>query len=130
MAEPTEEQLKAYAGKLPEVYRTALWAFIQTFDDGAAVRRAGTNVRLSWIESEVREAHPAYHSADVVKILDQLEQRGFVKNLGTQYGDAPVLHDAYCRYAPTVLGERLIAAVTGIEPVPESVPKLPEPVWA
>ena len=129
MAEPTDEQLKSYADKLPEVYRTALGAFLQRYEDGTAVRRAETPVKLSWIRSEVHEIHPAYHEPDVKALLNQLVQRNFLQECGSPTGIEKYAMDQFRRYVPTALGERLIAAVTGVEPVPELIPALPEPVW-
>ena len=70
MAEPTDEQVKKYADKLPEVYRTALGAFLQRYEDGIAVRRAGTSVYFSRIRTEVLEVHPALQDPDVKTMLD------------------------------------------------------------
>ena len=130
MAEPTDEQLKQYAEKLPDVYRTALGAFIQVFDDGTAVRRAGTQVAFSRITSEVLELHPALSEQDVKTVLDQLIKAHFIKDVAPYKGLEDFPTDQFRRCVPTPLGERLIAAVTGIEPVPELIPALPEPVWA
>lgn len=130
MAEPTDEQLKEYGDKLPEVYRTALAAFIQIFDDGTAVRRAGTQVGFPRICSEVLEAHPALSDADVKAILDQLINHSFIKDVVPYKGLEDFPGNQFRRYVPTLLGERLIRAVTGIEPVPEAIPALPEPAWA
>ena len=130
MAEPTDEQLKEYGDKLPGVYRTALFAFIQIFDDRIAVRRAGTQISFPRICSRVLEVHPAFSDADVKAILDQLINHNFIKDVipDKVFEDFPV--DQFRRYVPTLLGERLIRAVTGIEPVPEAIPALPEPAWA
>ncbi len=130
MAEPTDEQLKQYADKLPQVYRTALDAFLQKFDDGTAVRRAGTHVRFSWIRSEVNETHPALHDQDVKLMLDQLVRHGFLKEFAIRGVDETFDENQFRHYTPTPLGERLISAVTGIVPVPELIPSLPEPAWA
>ena len=129
MAEPTNEQLKAYADKLPDVYRTALAAFIQRYEDGISVRRAGTSVKFSRIRTEVQEVHPALQDTDVKTMLDQLLGRDFLK-LNLPYDHEDFTNFQFWDYIPTLLGERLIAAVTGVEPVPEAIPALPEPVWA
>ena len=129
MAEPTDEQVKKYADKLPEVYRTALGAFLQRYEDGIAVRRAGTSVYFSRIRTEVLEVHPALQDPDVKTMLDQLVERVFLKE-NYPHDHEDWTNYQFRNYVPSLLGERLIAAVTGVEPVPEAIPALPEPAWA
>ena len=128
MAEPTDEQLKQYADKLPWVYRTALEAFIQKYEDGTAVRRAGTPVKYQRIRAAVIDLHPAIEDDDMDSLLQQLVEKGFLIRIAQDV--VSFFARPNQRYIPTPLGERLIQAVTGIEPVPEALPELPQPAWA
>lgn len=126
MAEPTDEQLKQYAGKLPEIYKATLGAFVtyDEFPNGLGKfpnrRRAGTALTIETIDERLQEYYPHYRVGDTEDALAKLRSRGFVVE-----SEDPILN-----YKPTALGERLIAALTGLQPIPEELPELPEPAWA
>ncbi len=111
MAEPTDEQLNAYSRELPEVYRNILEEFIPK----RGSRRAGAAMTFESLDEMLQENYSLYREQDTPDALVQLVIRGFLIQ-----SNEPVLH-----YAPTPLGERLITAATGKEPIPEKVPALP-----
>lgn len=141
--EPTDEQLRAYADKLPAIYRDVLAAF----PGESSNRRAGDGLYLSSIASRFQEIMPAdYRPRDLARAMAQLEGRGFITRasadgtppnpfittaelvqdyLARAVGDSG--HDPFV--APTPLGERLITVLTGHQPVERDIPPLPEPTW-
>lgn len=114
--EPTDEQLREYATKLPEVYKHVLYAFPRL----QSPRRHGDALSLESIDRYLTQAYDVYREGDTEEAVDQLVAGRFLERL-----DMPLLV-----YAPTDLGERLINAVTGVSSAPKRVPKLPEPTWA
>ena len=125
MAEPTDEQLKQYVERLPVVFKATLECFvphsvIPGFGKIAHPRRAGAALTFDTIDERLRENYSHYRIGDTEDALDKLRVRGFVVEF-----EEPILN-----YKPTELGERLIAALTGEQPVPEELPELPELVWA
>ncbi len=125
MAEPTDEQLKKYADGLPEVYQATLLCFVnhvmvEGLGKFANPRRAGTALTFETIDERLKATYGLYRIGDTEEALAKLVSRGFLLEAAE-----PILN-----YKPTPLGERLIAALTGAQPVPEELPELPEPVWA
>lgn len=118
--EPTDEQLKAYAERLPEIYKQVLAAF----PDQSPDRRAGDGLAYESVDEYlVRSAPDWYRTQDLPKVLEQLERREFVK--WHRYSDHPGVD--FC--TPTPLGERLITSLTGHRPTEREIPPLPEPTW-
>ena len=121
MAEPTDEQLKAYADKLPEVFRATLDAFVEHNRNGHPLRRrGGAMLTMETLDERMAERFPLYRIGDTEAALIRLADKGLVSEILE-----PIIH-----YKPTALGERLISAITGGEHVPEDVPELPDLVWA
>ena len=116
MAEPTDEQLNAYSRELPEVYKKLLEGFIPK----RGSRRAGAAMTFETLDEMLQENYSLYRDQDTLAALAQLVSRGFLIQC-----EEPILN-----YKPTPLGERLITAVTGKQPVPEKIPALPELTWA
>ena len=114
MREPTDEQLREYADKLPAIYRDILAAFPGV----APRRRAGEGLMEETIEQFVADHSPDHRPEDVADGLGRLADRGF---LGRD--------DRFVVYTPTPLGERLLHVVTGHTPVTAAMPDLPVPTW-
>lgn len=116
MAEPTDEQLREYAAKLPQIYRDILKAFQAATPN----RWHGDSLRVEVIRdglpgSEFDPRRPSLREIDVA-----------IENMC----DAAILDDTgFAAYFPTDLGERLIAALTGRESPKAVVPPLPVPTW-
>jgi hypothetical protein len=111
---PTDEQLKQYVDRLPSIYRVLLALFPKV----APRRREGDGLALDTILDVVVEDYPDQRMDDVEPALDKLEEQGFV-----------AVNKQRTHYAPTPLGERLIATITGEKPAPAGPPPLPVPSW-
>ena len=139
--EPTDEQIRAYADKLPGIYREVLAAF----PSEAPNRRLGDGLLLSSIDARFQETMPPdYRTRDLNSAVSQLEARGFLARgdrakrdglpghgLGVGHMMAQALRtlESDPFLVPTYLGERLITAVTGHSAAEKEVPPLPEPTW-
>jgi hypothetical protein len=114
MAEPTDEQLKAYAESLPSIYRDTLAAF-----PGASPRRrVGEGLLGDTIEEWVLEQSEEHRSDDVFEGLLKLVEKKFL------------IRESKIAFVPTPLGEKLIEAIVGRGPVMYELPELPVPMWA
>ena len=111
---PSDEQIKEYADKLPEIYRDVLSAF----PGENPTRRDGDGLLPESIESHVHFLNSDHREGDVTAAVARLTDRGFFE-VDARFGEV----------RPTPLGERLIAAVTGRRPAPVSIPDLPVPSW-
>jgi len=111
---PTDEQLRDYAANLPAIYR----ALLSAFPEVAPRRRVGDGLTLETIQGFVEDNYPDERAADVRDGLNQLESGGFLSS-----------SNRWSFYSPTLLGERLIEAVTGSVPAPQGPPPLPQPTW-
>ncbi len=125
MAEPTDEQLKAYADTLPDIYKSTLKSFVTyTKSQGVLLaplpRRIGTALTLETIDDRLQEHYDLYLSGDTEEALGKLVARGFIEE-----SEEPILN-----YKPTALGERLIAVLIDREPMAAELPELPQPAWA
>ena len=116
MAEPTDEQLRDYAAKLPQIYRDLLAAFPKIDPD----RRSGDPAKVFDIEELLVSESKDVRMSDVQDAIYQLVSQKFLRGIGGGL--------YYC--VPTVLGERLITLITKHVPRPASIPALPEPSWA
>jgi len=116
MTEPTDVQIHEYANKLPEVYRCILSSFPAT----NSRRRYGSGLTLGTIDTYLKSNYRPYVESDTEIALGQLVERDFLEE-----ASEPIPY-----YTPTALGERLIMAITGVVPVPQTVPNLPELTWA
>ncbi len=114
MAEPTDEQLREYAAKLPDLYRETFEAFYRmepNRHDGAPLRG------VSLVEEVAKSCD--YAESEVAQALDELIVHKFLLRAGYP---API-------YLPTALGERLMTVVTGKRPRKRGAPPLPKPTW-
>lgn len=75
---------------------------------------------LETLDERLAGRFSLHRIGDTEAALERLVEKGFVIE-----SSEPILH-----YKPTALGERLISVITGEELVPESVPELPDLVWA
>ena len=116
MAEPTDEQLREYAAKLPQIYKDILAAFQRVSPN----RWHGDALRIEAIRdglpgSEFDTQRPSLRAIAVA--IDNMQ-------------DAEILDDnGFTAYFPTDVGERLIAALTGRESPKPLIPPLPVPTW-
>jgi hypothetical protein len=128
MREPTDEELKEYADKLPRIYKYVLEAYASA----DSKRRRGEPLDEVEIRQWVTLRDDYYRWGDVVGALDKLEGRGFLtKELSgaDPHGEyVPITGEP--AYRPTELGERLITALTGVSPVRSVIPELPELSWS
>lgn len=115
MAEPTDEQLRDYVAKLPQIYKDLLAAFPKFHPN----RRSGDPVLRGKLEDSLISEDRDVRFEDVQAALDQLISQKFIRNTNTP------------RYVtPTLLGERLISVITKHVPRPATIPELPQPSWA
>jgi hypothetical protein len=110
---PTDEQVREYADKLPDIYRHVLSAF----PGAAPTRRAGDGLTADTLHDYIEEQFPDDRHNDVFDAVLKLTDRGFLTRQNKVI------------FSPTPLGERLIRAVTGHVPSPEGIPELPVPSW-
>jgi hypothetical protein len=129
MAEPTDEQLKQYAEKLPKIYKYILEAFAKASEE----RRAGEPLPFSVIRQWVMLKDSYYRTGEVHEAILKLKDRGLLKDYIDPEQPYEIPDDAETSWledlAPTDLGERLITALTGFDPKRSIVPELPELVW-
>lgn len=111
---PTDEQLREYAEKLPQIYRDVL----ATFPAINPERKAGYGLTVETVLDHLIDSDRGYDTADVQDALAKLEERGFL-----------TLHRKMAWYAPTQLGERLVTVLTGHTPRSSGAPPLPVPTW-
>jgi hypothetical protein len=109
---PTDVEIRAYADRLPAIYRTVLSAFPRV----SPKRRVGDGLSADTI-LEFIEEESEYRADDAGDALRRLIAGGFL----TESRNILI--------APTPLGEQLIVAVSGHAPVPEGIPELPVPTW-
>ena len=116
MPEPTDEQLRDYAAKLPQIYKDILAAFPVADPQ----RRRGDALQLERIlgglpSSEFDTGRPPRR--DVEDAIENLR-------------DAEILNDnGFTGFYPTDLGERLIGVLTGHPAPVVVVPPLPALTW-
>ncbi len=115
MPEPTDEQLKDYAKKLPELYKH----IFQVITKRDLNRRYGDGFTRDYIEVCIVDEQTDIRYSDVSDAVDQLIDRNFFQ---IQPSRPQMVY-------LTPLGERLMTAVTGIVPRPAQVEKLPAPTW-
>lgn len=111
---PTDEEIKAYADKLPAIYRDVLAAFPAVAPD----RRVGDGLALQTLLSHlIVEADSPYTDDDIHLAITKLFESGFLD----------VKRGVACY--PTPLGEQLIGALTGQYAAERGIPDLPKPTW-
>ena len=111
---PPEDKLRQYADQLPDIYRDVLAAF-QSAGPG---RSSGDSVAFGTIRNHLLNERRAYTEAQLEVALANLVDAGFL--------DEPDFMQAF---APTPVGEELIAVLTGRRAAPPAVPELPKPTW-
>jgi hypothetical protein len=110
---PTDEQLRAYADQLPDIYR----AIFQAFPEVEPHRKAGYGLAFQTLAIYFKErGHPS-SVEEIMVACQRLAARGFLE----------IKHNIFAQ--PTPLGERLITALTGQAAPPPTVPELPSPTW-
>ena len=115
MAEPTDDQLREYAAKLPQIYKDLLAAFPKVDPD----RRSGDPVAIFKLEEQLESDDRDVRLEDVQSAFKKLVLQRFIRSIGGT---------TYC--APTPIGERLISVITNHVPRPATIPELPQPSWA
>ena len=112
MSMPNNEQIHAYVGQLPEIYRYVLEAFAKAVPG----RRSGSSLHSTVIAQWVILQDDYYQRYDVSVAIDNLIEKKILKIES---------EDDYNSIAPTELGERIISTMTGISPPQNVVPALP-----
>lgn len=116
MAEPTVDQLREYAAKLPEIYKDVLIAFPKIDPerrrgDAAVIdRNIFFRFQLKSVESPLREW-------DIRQAINALCDAGILDT------------NEFNSLFPTEVGERLITLLTGHEAKVYTIPELPTPTW-
>lgn len=113
---PTAQQLKAYVGSLPQLYRDILTAFAQA---AYPMRRYLEGMAVDVLHAQMTNLGMSHTDSEVYAALEQLERKGFFQ--------VDVIDQAYVGTTP--LGEELLAAVTGRLAPKATVPELPNPTW-
>lgn len=114
MAEPTDEQLREYAAKLPQIYRD----IFAIFDEAAPERHRREALTTGTVVGEML-ANTVFTASEIDEALELLVERDFLTRG----------HKSLPSLAPTELGERLLTAVTGHESQKRRAPPLPQPTW-
>jgi hypothetical protein len=112
---PEPAVLAEYAAQLPPVYRQVLAAFLDT-NPG---RMAGEDVAAVSIQMHLRNTGVRYDLPDIVDACLALVAAGFLDDTSR----------AFESFAPTPVGEALIAVITGREAPSRTIPALPSPTW-
>ncbi|MGL6076496.1 MAG: hypothetical protein ACRC8S_20265 [Fimbriiglobus sp.] len=118
MAEPTDDQLKSYLDKIPEIYREIL----REIPKQNLKRRRFDFIQESTIVMNLASEEHDVRIQDLQAALEELKRLGFLEL--APYG----LSSLHSR--PTTLGERAIEMLTGNSAKPASILPLPEPSWA
>ncbi len=106
---PTEEQLRAYAESVPEIYREILIAFPRIEPS----RRQGYSLAFQTIAADFENRAILFGLAEIMQACQELEEKGLVEIKNRIF------------VQPTLLGERLIAALTGKQAPAIKVDPLP-----
>lgn len=110
---PTDAELKAYAVKLPAIYRDILAAFPEV-EPG---RKAGYGLAFQTLAIHFATHRVGHALGEVERACRRLADSGFID----------IRNEIFAH--PTDLGEQLIAAVSGIRAPVENLPELPVPTW-
>ena len=114
MAEPTDEQLREYAAKLPQLYREVLEAFPGAYP----ARRQHDSLTRESLLSQLQSSE--YQTAEILEGVELLVKNGFLKL--TELGMFQIVK-------PTIVGERLLEVLTGKIAPKRGAPPLPVPTW-
>jgi hypothetical protein len=111
---PSDAEITAYAQRLPDIYREILAAFPE-IEPG---RKAGYGLAIQTLTMHFFNTRRPFSLDDVQEACKRLADEGFIETKNQFF-----VH-------PTPLGERLIAAVTGMPPASSpSLPDLPARTW-
>lgn len=135
MAEPTDDQLREYAVKLPQIYKDILCAFPKFAPD----RIRFEPLLESTLIGEVLDADESHRTSLIEEALKTLTFQNLLSTnqdypgYGGGYGDGggggrPAPQPI--RYWPTETGERLIEILSGHKAKKVSLPALPKPTWS
>jgi hypothetical protein len=112
---PEPAVLVAYAAELPPIYRQILAAF----QDAQPGRLAGEDLAAVSIQAHLRNTGVRYDLPDIVDACLALVAAGLLDDTSRTFES----------FAPTPVGEALIAVITGREAPSRTVPALPAPTW-
>jgi hypothetical protein len=130
MAEPTDEQLRDYIDKMPQIYKDVLAAF----PDIAPTRRRGEAILCESISGYVAEQDNDYRLADIDSAIEELIKKGVLR----RSIDDPSRREFHQEYKkmfpdevfPLPIGERIIKLLTGKDVYHFELPRLPEFTWS
>jgi hypothetical protein len=107
----TDEQLRAYAQSLPEIYREILAAFPRLEPN----RKRGYGLAFQSLLADFESRGLEFDLGQIIQACEQLQQHGLME----------IKHRIFVH--PTETGERLVTALSDQEPSPSGVPALPLP---
>ncbi len=116
MAEPTDEQLREYALKLPQIYRDVLEAFPKV-DPGRRRGDAALIDRNAFYKFQLKSVESPLREWDIRHAINALCDAGILDT------------NEFSSLFPTEVGERLITLLTGHEAKVYTIPELPAPTW-
>lgn len=147
--QPTDEQLRAYADQLPELYREILSAFQfadpnRQFGEGVLESTLKNYLRGKSLSTGSSRDHDyrqkrLEHKTHLRRLRSNKVQRAMLLsddtvNLALERLAAaglivPPLETRLGSLIPTPLGESLITAITGVTAPQLTLPELPKPTW-
>lgn len=116
---PTPEAVAGYVQKLPAIYRDILKAYPQI----EPTRKAGYGLAFQTLAAHFTNTRKkfgmrGYGVAEVEEACRRMAEMGFLE----------IRNEFFAH--PSILGEQLIAAASGVDPAPPmTVPELPRPTW-
>jgi hypothetical protein len=107
----TAEEVHEYVESLPPIYREILRAFPRIQPN----RKAGYGLGFQTLAADFERERLGFALGEIILACQELQRQGLVQ----------IQYELFVH--PTERGERLIAAITGRETPPVTVPPLPVP---
>src|SRR5438876_2736851 len=108
---PSDQELRAYAEKLPDIYREILIAFPR-IEPG---RKVGYGLAFQTLAADFADRKIGFTLGEIILACEQLQAHRIVE----------IKYRIFVH--PTEYGERLITAITGKQSPVTTVPALPAP---
>jgi hypothetical protein len=118
---PSDEQIRQYCDKLPQIYKDVL----SSFPEINSARREGDQLTEQSIVEHLIGEDNDYLQLEITDAVEQLTGKGF---LTSNPYDVPS-RSGIRTVRPTIIGERLISSITGKSARPSKIPELPVPTW-
>lgn len=138
MAEPTDEQLRDYAAKLPQIYKDILTAFPEINPERQVGEFLVGDSILMHVVEKSESYDVAYRIFDLQRAVAKLGLQDFLFFYDYKRGERPLasalmenfIDLGELRIMPTTLGERLIEILSQTKAIPSTVPELPTLSWS